>query len=63
MTNKVDRASTRSQPADLSRMAGRGLALVLVATYCVHLPLYRLAEVSARDVADFDRSTLADSVG
>jgi transposase len=37
-------------------IAGRGLAFVLAATYCDHLPLYRQADVSAFDLADFDRS-------
>jgi transposase len=45
-------------------MAGPGLlAHVLVAKYCDHLPLYRQAEIYARDGIDLDRSTLADWVG
>ena len=39
------------------------LAHVLVAKYCDHLPLYRQAEIYARDGVDLDRSTLADWVG
>ena len=39
------------------------LAHVLVAKYCDHLPLYRQAEIYARDGIDLDRSTLADWVG
>ena len=45
-------------------MAGAGLlAHVLVAKYCDHLPLYRQAEIYARNEIDLDRSTLADWVG
>lgn len=45
-------------------LAGPGLlAHVLVAKYCDHLPLYRQAEIYARDGVDLDRSTLADWVG
>src|ERR1700722_15717375 len=39
------------------------LSHVLVAKYCDHLPLYRQAEIYARDGIDLDRSTLADWVG
>ncbi len=45
-------------------LAGPGLlAHVLVAKYCDHLPLYRQAEIYARNGLDLDRSTLADWVG
>lgn len=45
-------------------LAGPGLlAHVLVAKYRDHLPLYRQAEIYARDGIDLDRSTLADWVG
>jgi transposase len=45
-------------------LAGPGLlAHVLVAKYCDHVPLYRQAEIYARDGIDLDRSTLADWVG
>ena len=45
-------------------LAGPGLlAHVLVAKYCDHLPLYRQAEIYARDGIDLERSTLADWVG
>ena len=45
-------------------LAGPGLlSQVLVAKYCDHLPLYRQAEIYARDGVDLDRSTLADWVG
>jgi transposase len=45
-------------------LAGPGLlAHVLVAKFCDHLPLYRQAEIYARDGIDLDRSTLSDWVG
>jgi transposase len=45
-------------------LAGPGLlAHVLVAKYCDHQPLYRQAEIYARDGIKLDRSTLADWVG
>jgi len=39
------------------------LAHVLVSKYADHLPLYRQAEIYARDGVDLDRSTMADWVG
>jgi len=39
------------------------LAQVLVAKYCDHLPLYRQAQIFARNGIDLDRSTLAGWVG
>jgi transposase len=45
-------------------MAGPGLlAHVLVAKYADHLPLYRQAQIYARQGVELDRSTLADWVG
>jgi transposase len=45
-------------------LAGPGLlAHVLTAKFCDHLPLYRQAEIFARNGIDLDRSTLADWVG
>ena len=45
-------------------LAGPGLlAHVLVAKYADHLPLYRQAEIYAREGVELDRSTLADWVG
>jgi transposase len=45
-------------------MVGPGLlAHVLVSKYCDHLPLYRQAEMYARDGVELDRSLLADWVG
>lgn len=44
--------------------AGPGLlAHVLIAKFCDHLPLYRQAEIYARDGVELDRATLADWVG
>jgi len=45
-------------------LAGPGLlAHVLVAKYSDHLPLYRQAEIYAREGVELERSTLADCVG
>lgn len=45
-------------------LAGPGLlAHVLVSKFCDHQPLYRQAEIYARDGIDLDRSTLAGRVG
>jgi hypothetical protein len=45
-------------------LAGPGLlAHVLVSKYADHLPLYRQAEIYAREGVDLERSTLADWVG
>jgi transposase len=44
--------------------AGPGLlAHVAIAKYCDHIPLYRQAEIYARDGVDLDRGTLADWIG
>jgi len=44
--------------------AGPGLlAHVAIAKYCDHLPLYRQAEIYARDGVDLDRAMLADWIG
>ena len=39
------------------------VAQVLVSKYADHLPLYRQAQIYARQGIDLDRSTLADWVG
>src|SRR5690606_18637156 len=45
-------------------LAGPGLlAHVLVSKYADHLPLYRQAQIYAREGVELDRSTLADWVG
>ena len=44
--------------------AGAGLlAHVLIAKFCDHLPLYRQAEIYARDGVELDRGLLADWIG
>ena len=50
--------------ADRAWPAGAGLlAHIVVSKYCDHLPLYRQAEIYARDGVDLERATLADWVG
>ena len=59
----VVQAPIPSRPIERG-IAGPGLlAHVLVAKYADHLPLYRQAEIYAREGIDLDRSTLADWVG
>ena len=59
----VVQAPMPSRPVERG-LAGPGLlAHVLVAKYADHLPLYRQAEIYAREGVDLDRSTLADWVG
>jgi transposase len=44
--------------------AGPGLlAHIAIAKYCDHIPLYRQAEIYARDGVDLDRGMLADWIG
>lgn len=58
----VQQAAT-SRPIERG-LAGPGLlAHVLVAKYADHLPLYRQAQIYAREGVELDRSTLADWVG
>jgi transposase len=60
---RIAQAPVPSLPIERG-LAGPGLlAHVLVAKYCDHLPLYRQAEIYARDGIDLDRSTMADWVG
>jgi transposase len=48
----------------LRGMVGAGLlAHVLVSKYCDHLPLYRQAQIYAREGVELERSVLADWVG
>jgi transposase len=60
-------AITQAPPPPMPTPRGRAtpamLAHLLVAKYCDHLPLYRQAEIYARDGVDLDRSTLCDWVG
>jgi len=61
--DKIVQAEAPSRPIARG-MAGPGmLAHVLVSKYCDHLPLYRQAEIYARQGVDLDRGTLADWVG
>ena len=52
-----------SLPIERGRPGPGLIAHVLVGKYADHLPLYRQAEIYARDGVDLDRSTLADWVG
>ncbi len=61
--DKIVQAEAASRPIERG-MAGPGLlAHVLVSKYCDHLPLYRQAEIYARDGVELDRSTMAEWVG
>jgi transposase len=61
--DKIVQAEAASRPITRG-MAGPGLlAHVLVSKYCDHLPLYRQAEIYAREGVELERSTLADWVG
>jgi transposase len=61
--DKIVQAEAPSRPIERG-MAGPGLlAHVLVSKYCDHLPLYRQAEIYAREGVELDRSTLAEWVG
>jgi transposase len=61
--DKIVQAEATSRPIERG-MAGPGLlAHVLVSKYCDHLPLYRQAEIYARDGVELDRSTMAEWVG
>jgi len=59
----IVQAEAASRPIERG-LAGPGLlAHVLVSKYCDHLPLYRQAEIYAREGVELKRSTLADWVG
>jgi transposase len=61
--DRILQAEAPSRPIERG-MAGPGLvAHVLVSKYCDHLPLYRQAEMYAREGVELDRSTMADWVG
>lgn len=61
--DKIVQAEAPSRPIERG-IAGPGLlAHVLVSKYCDHLPLYRQAEIYARDGVELDRSTMAEWVG
>ena len=59
----ITQAPMPSLPIERGRPGAGLLAHVLVGKYADHLPLYRQAEIYARDRVDLDRSTLADWVG
>src|SRR3974390_522406 len=60
---RIVQAPAPSRPIERG-LAGPGLlAHVLVAKYCDHQPLYRKAEMYAREGVELERSTLADWVG
>jgi transposase len=52
-----------SLPIERGRPGPGLIAHVLVGKYADHVPVYRQAEIYARDGVDLDRSTLADWVG
>jgi transposase len=61
--DKILQAEAASRPI-VRGMAGPGLlAHVLVSKYADHLPLYRQAEIYARDGVELDRSTMAEWIG
>ena len=61
--DRIVQAPTPSRPLERS-IAGPGLlAHVLVSKYSDHLPLYRQAEIYAREGVELERSTLAEWVG
>ena len=60
---RIVQAAAPSRPIERG-LAGPGLlAHVLVSKYCDHQPLYRQAEMYAREGVELERSTLADWVG
>ena len=61
--DKIVQAEAASRPIERG-IAGPGLlAHVLVSKYADHLPLYRQAEIYAREGVELDRSTMAEWVG
>jgi len=56
-------ASMPAMPIPRAMAGASVLAHVIVSKYADHLPLYRQAEIYARDGLDLDRGTLADWVG
>lgn len=59
----IVQASAPSRPLERAMAGPALLANVLVSKYCDHLPLYRQAEIAARQGVELERSTLADWVG
>jgi transposase len=61
--DKIVQAEAPSRPIERG-IAGPGLLThVLVSKYADHLPLYRQAEIYAREGVELDRSTMAEWVG
>jgi transposase len=60
---RIVQESAPSRPIDRG-LAGAGLlAHIVVAKYCDHLPLYRQAQIYAREGVELERSTMAEWVG
>lgn len=59
----IVQAPMPSRPIERGKPGPGLLAHVLVSKYADHLPLYRQAEIYAREGVDLERSTLADWVG
>jgi transposase len=60
---RIIQVEAPSRPIERS-FAGPGLlAHILTAKYCDHLPLYRQAQIYARERVELDRSTMAEWVG
>jgi transposase len=63
MCDAVVQSPMPSRPIERGLAGPALLAHVLVSKYADHLPLYRQADIYAREGVDLDRSTLADWVG
>ena len=61
--DRIVQAALPSRPIERGRPGAGLLAHVLVNKYADHLPLYRQAQIFAREGIDLDRSTLAGWVG
>ena len=59
----ITQAPAPAMPTPRGRATPATLAHLLVSKYVDHLPLYRQAEIYARDGVELDRSTLSDWVG
>jgi transposase len=59
----IHQASPPDLPIERGRPGPGLLAHVLISKYCDHLPLYRQAEIYAREGVDLPRSTMAGWVG
>ena len=59
----ISQAPTPALPIERGRPGPGLLSHVLISKYCDHLPLYRQAEIYAREGVDLPRSTLAGWVG